>query len=241
MNLLRRSAALALTAVGVAAAPAAVAAEVPATPVTPAGPTAATLPLATADDGTAEFCLTAQAAAALTTAGLTMTATAPATIATDPASGLPCFTASSLHAEVTLDLSAGGFAFPGAVVFTRASDGAALTVGDLAIKFGLTSELVGSVDGVAEDQIVLATFTVNPLNVHFDPVSSVLSADNTPLNITDAGAAAFQQAFGTSPWASGSPILIGSGHGAVTIPAISPVTGLASQVFKPLGVVLNSK
>jgi hypothetical protein len=185
-------------------------------------PHAARIALLAGANGTATFCLTPAAAADFTEAGITISAQAPAEIVSDPVTDEPCFTESNLHASLTLDLTAGEFQMPGAMLFTRASDGSTLTIRDLSIAFGFPSTIAGTVaNGPSPTAIEFAWFNVDPLHIQVDPLAGAIAATDTPVLLGAQAADAFARTFGASPLSAGSEIFVGSGSGDISIPLFS--------------------
>lgn len=231
-NLLRYAGHMLLASVFVATAPSIAHAADGSTSDSP-GLSPASAQLVEGYDGFAAFCLTPQAAAALSDANLTLKAIAPTTLQTDPQSSQTCFDDSALTAQISLDLTAGGFDFPGGLTFTRPEDGRTLVISGMAIHFGLPSTMVGYVNGDAAQPVTLATFGVPALNIHIDPlaVPATMSADNVPLYATDSLAAAFQQAFGASPWQPGAQLFTATGHGDIDLPAVSSLVNIGNRLL----------
>ena len=188
-------------------------AAVPALAV-PAGPA-----LLKVTSGTATFCLDPQARQALDDAGIAMSAGAPAQLLT--VGPQPCVTTYVDEGAVSLGLTGGDFPFDGSIVFTRASDAAAVTFTEIGVTFGVPGTVTAKADSAAP--ITLLDFIVLPGNIMTD--GRYLIAHDVPLNLTAAGVDAFATAFGDSPVETGESLFSGTGHGYLEAGTLLPALG----------------
>ncbi|MEU7068130.1 HtaA domain-containing protein [Streptomyces sp. NPDC046161] len=159
--------------------------------------------------GTGTLCLSPDAARTLAARNVTMQPIAPATTTATNCVTLPG------SGTLSADLSGGEIPLQGGMRFSDASH--RLDVTNLHIYPGKGSTTADfAQDGAAPTNIDFAHYEVSPRTVSISPSS--VDSKSVPVNLTAPGAAAFINAFGTSPVAVNTPAFVFDGHAEIVNP-----------------------